>query len=91
MHSISPQIFTSQFGFMQNRSTVQQLLTFLCSIQESFSKGLQVDAIYFDIRKVFDSVSHDILLERLRSFGVTGSVWKFVQAYLHSRKQCVAT
>ena len=85
--SISPQISTSQFGFMQNHSSVQQLLTFLRSIQESFSK---VDAIYFDIRKAFGLVSHYILLERLYSFGVTGSVWKFVRAYLHSRKQCVA-
>ncbi len=74
---------------MRNRSTTQQLLKHLHSLQESLSKQLQVDTIYLDIRKAFDSVSHHILLERLHKIGISGCTWKFIQVYLSSRKQCI--
>ena len=67
--SISSQISTNQFGFVRNRSTVQQLLKFLHSTYESLSHKVQTDVIYFDIKKAFDSVSHDILQDKLQKLG----------------------
>ena len=52
--SISP----NQFGFLQGRSTTQQLILFLIDIHNSMSKGHQTDAIYLDFKKAFDSVCH---------------------------------
>ena len=42
-----------------------------------------------DFRKAFDSVCHDRLLNKLQSIGITGKLWKWLQAYLKHRHQCV--
>ena len=59
---LSPAISSHQFGFLRNRSVLQQLLIFLHNILSSFSTKSQVDVIYLDIRKAFDSIPHDKLL-----------------------------
>ena len=40
-------------------------------------------------KKHFDSVAHNELLVKFWSFGITGNLWRWFQAYLTSRKQCV--
>ena len=88
--NISPHISTNQFGFLRQRSSVQQLLKFIISIHEAFNHKSQVDTVYFDIRKAFDSVSHGLLLDKLVDIGISASVWRFMRAYLDSRQQCVS-
>ena len=56
---------------------MQQLLVHLDSLINSLSDGFQSDVVYLDIRKAFDSVSHDILLAKLWSAGLCGLTWKF--------------
>ena len=84
-HTIS----LSQFGFIKKRSTVQQLLLYYDLLSNALHKHHQVDAVYLDIRKAFDTVPHDILLSKLWNAGTTGSLWNFFKAYLNNRKQCV--
>jgi len=74
-------------GFMCNRSTTQQLLLFL---HKAFSSHDQFDAIYLDISKAFDSVSHSYLLSKLSNFNISGTLWLWLQAYLSSRFQFVS-
>ena len=47
--------------------------------------------IYFDFKKVFDSVAHNELLLKLWSFGIQLNLWKWFRGYLNSRMQCVTT
>uniref|UniRef100_A0A1X7SDX7 Reverse transcriptase domain-containing protein n=1 Tax=Amphimedon queenslandica TaxID=400682 RepID=A0A1X7SDX7_AMPQE len=89
-HVTSLTICSRQFGFLRGRSTLQQLLVHLHSIVNSLSSGLQSDVIYLDIKKAFDSVSHDILLTKLWSAGLCGLNWQFFVAYLYGRLQCVS-
>ena len=79
----------AQFGFLQHRSALHQLLTFTKYISDSFRNNAQTDVIYLDFKKAFDSVAHNELLTKLWSFGITGTNWKWFQAYLTSRRQCV--
>ena len=58
IHHVTPYIEPIQFGFMSNRSTIQQLLIFL---HEIFCSKYQTDTIYLDISKAFDSVSAHLL------------------------------
>ena len=81
------QINPAQFGFLQNRSTVQQLLSFLSN---AFNGLNQLDVIYLDISKAFDTVSHPHLLTKLSSFNIGGEVWLWFQAYITNRRQCVS-
>ena len=80
--NISSHISTNQFGFLCHWSTVQQLLKFMIYIHEAFNNRLQVDTVYFDIRKAFDSVSHGLLLDKLVDVGISASVWRFLKACL---------
>ena len=57
-----------QFGVMSNRSTTRQLLLFLYGL---FPTHYQIDAIYLDVSKAFDSVSHFNLLAKLTSINIT--------------------
>ena len=50
----------------------------------------QTDVIYLDISKVFDTVSHCILLNKLWHFGITGSLWVWFKNYLSNRYQRVS-
>ena len=92
-HRIYPllhdQIYTLQHGFMKGRSTVTQLLQVLHDIQKSVIKGEQVDMVYLDFEKAFDKVPHDLLIEKLQSFGIYGNLLKWLNSYLTNRQQRV--
>ena len=75
-----------QFGFLLKRSTLQQLLVFAEQVIES---NCEVDIVYMDFRKAFDSVSHERLLKKLQSIGKTGKAWKWFEVYLRPHYQCV--
>ena len=73
IHHISSFLTPQQFGFLKNRSTVQQLLVLFDTIM---STDYQTDVIYFDFKKAFDSVPHNELLFKLKSMGTY--LWKSV-------------
>ena len=83
------QIYTLQHGFMKGRSTVTQLLQVLHDILKSVIKGEQVDMVYLDREKAFDKVPHDLLIEKLQSFGIYGNLLKWLNSYLTNRQQRV--
>ena len=85
----SPQLSGSQFGFMRRKSTVLQLITYLQAIYNNVDTSTDCNALYLDFSKVFDSVSHATLLEKLRLFGIGGSLLRLLSSYLTSRVQGV--
>ena len=84
---ISCQIKPAQFGFMQNCSTTQQLLLFLSN---AFTTRHQLDTVYLDISKAFDTVCHVNLLHKLSTFNISGKLWLWIKNYLTSRSQYVS-
>lgn len=42
-----------------------------------------------DLSNVFDTMSHDILLQKLEVYGIRGPVLAWFQSYLSNRKQSV--
>ena len=62
---LSPSLSTHQFGFLLEKSTLQQLLVFLHEVCSNLSEKIQTTIIYLDIRKAFDRVPHDKLLANL--------------------------
>ena len=87
---VSLHISDNQFGFMKHRSTVQQLIIFSDLIHNAISRKNYMDVIYFDIKKAFDSVPHDQLLNKIQLLGISGTIYNFLRAYLSNRRQCVA-
>ena len=83
---VSKKATKHQFGFLPKKSTIQQLLVF---VEKVIEQKCETDVVYMDFRKAFDSVSHKHLLMKLQSIGITGNVWKWFEAYLKPRYQCV--
>ena len=55
----------------------------------NLDQGLSSCAIFLDLAKAFDSVCHDILLQKLSMYGVRETSLKLFQSYLNERKQFV--
>ena len=47
------------------------------------------NVVYLDFSKAFDVVDHHLLLKKLKGFGMTAKVGKWIHAFLTDRKQNV--
>jgi hypothetical protein len=61
----------------------------LHSVGQCLDKNIQTDIIYLDFAKAFDSVDHQILLRKLKSYSVTGRLLDWFRDYLSGRTQRV--
>ena len=58
-------LYSKQFGFRENNSTMNALINITEKIKESIDKGKYGCGIFIDLRKAFDTVNHDILLLKM--------------------------
>ena len=77
-----------QHGFRNNRSCISQLLEVIEDLTVHFD-GESVDIVYLDFRKAFDTVPHQRLLVKLKSYGITGELYKWIEDFLVGRTQKV--
>jgi hypothetical protein len=84
-----PKLTNLQHGFLKNRSTTTQLLNVFSNINNILDNGDQTDVVYFDLSKAFDSVPHNLLLHKLKSFGICGKLHAWLTDYLTNRLQRV--
>jgi len=82
-------IKNSQHGFRKGRSCLTNLLVFLDKVTTDIENGNSVDVIYLDFAKAFDKVPHRRLMDKLRSHGIRGKLWKWIEAWLEGRHQRV--
>ena len=55
-------LFPKQFGFRKNHSCIDAVETFLGNVLEGLEDDLNCLCIFIDLRKAFDTVSHEIIL-----------------------------
>ena len=82
-------ISASQHGFLAGKSTETQILECLNDWTRSLDNDENVDVIYLDISKAFDTVSHEKLLYKLKKYGFKGPVLKWIRSFLTERFQFV--
>lgn len=75
----------NQFGFMQKRSTTTQFITTLEDWYDAMFKKKNIDCIFIDFKKAFDSVPHDLLLKKLYDIGIQGKIIKWIAEFLSYR------
>ena len=82
-------LFTNQFGFQKNRSTSLALIQIIEKIRESIDNKKIGCGIFIDLSKAFDTVNHDILLQKMSHYGIRGTSLQWFKSYLSNRKQYV--
>ena len=76
-----------QYGFRKNYSTTYLMVDLFDKIFTSKSKLKKPGFLFLDIKKAFDTVDHNILLQKLEHYGLNGIVIKWFKSYLSSRYQ----
>ena len=79
----------SQFGFRKNHSTEYALTLFYEKISSAIDNKKISVGIFIDLSKSFDTVNHEILLDKLRYFGIRGMAYNWFASYLNNRQQFV--
>ena len=82
-------LYKYQFGFQRGKSTYMALLLLVDKITEALDKGECVVGIFLDFSKTFDTVNHDILLQKLSLYGIQDIALTWFKDYLHNRTQYV--
>ena len=89
-HMKSNNLFSNkQFGFLDGRSTVLQLLIVLDEWMKTIDEGGSIDCIYCDFKKAFDKVPHQRLLRKIEGYGIRGEILGWIKAFLSDRTQQV--
>ena len=78
-----------QSGFRPLHSTETTLHEFINKCIHAVEHGGITGAVFIDLSKAFDSVDHNILLEKLHSLNLSASVMNWFKSYLADRKQLV--
>ena len=80
---------TSQHGFRKQRSCMTQLLEVMDNFTDMIEKGHDIDVVYLDFKKAFDSVPHERLLNKLSAYGIQGNILNWTRSFLTNRIQRV--
>ena len=90
VHLLSNNLLSdSQFGFLPGISVCIQLLAALNKQYNSSDPGINIQIVYTDISKAFDTVPHIKLLSVLKLYGIADNTFNWIHAYITDRYQCV--
>ena len=78
-----------QFGFREKISTQDALIYFTESIRKHVDENDTIYSVCIDLSKAFDSVSHQILLEKLNLIGFNDDALELIFSFLSHRSQQV--
>ena len=82
---LSPQ----QYGFRSNHSTELAALNLVDELTYKLDRGIIPLNIYMDLSKAFDTLIHEILISKLKHYGVRGEAIDLIRSYLYQRQQLV--
>ena len=79
----------NQFGFLKHHSTEYALALLHDKISSSIDKRESTAGLFIDLSKSFDTVDHQILLNKLYHYGIHGIAFNWFSSYLSDRQQYV--
>ena len=83
-------IYKHQYGFRKNHSTNHALISITEQIRTALDNNQYAFGVFVDFQKAFDTVDHNILLEKLERYGISGNTNKWFGSYLKNRTQVVS-
>lgn len=82
-------ITDEQYGFRPGKNTTQLLSKLTDKIYDHLNNKKQVLVVFIDYSKAFDSLRHDLLIDRLEDCGVRGPLLNWCKDYLMNRAYAV--
>ena len=58
-------------GFRKSHDTQHSLIAMLEKLKKALDKEENMSAIFMDLSKAFDTINHDLLLAKLRAYGLS--------------------
>ena len=66
------------------------VLDFIKEMNVAIDSNMYTAGIFMDLSKAFDTIDHDILLQKLYHYGFRGVLNEWFTSYLSNRKQMVS-
>ena len=80
---------SSQFGFRKGCSTTQAVVKLISYVVRAYHEKAYSACFFLDLRKAFDTVTHDLLIKKLDHYGFRGHCSDYIKSYYQYRKQYV--
>jgi exonuclease III len=78
-------LFNYQFGFRKNHSTTYAIMEVVDKISEAIDQRKSSLGVFLDLSKAFDTIKHDVLLNKLYHYGIRGITLDWFRSYLTDR------
>ena len=75
-------LYNKQFGFRSNFSTIDALVEITENLRNSSN---EMSSLLLDLRKAFDTVNHERLLDKLEQYGIRGLAINCLRSYLKGK------
>ena len=79
--------YNYQFGLRKNHSTNHTLIKITEQIRNACDKNLFTCGVYLDLQNAFDTINHEILLSKLKHYGIKGTSYNWLKSFLCERMQ----
>ena len=80
-------MYPAQLSFRLNVSTNNALMSIIENIQKQLDEGEYCAGVSADLKKVFDTIDHNILLRKLDYYGIRGIANEWFFSYLKKKKR----
>jgi len=70
-----------QYGFREKLSTETAIYTLLNNVLSSLDRRNLVGGLFCDLQKAFECVNHEILLAKMKFYGISGIANKLMESY----------
>ena len=78
-----------QHGFRKKHSTITAINQVLRHVYDAYDLGKSTSCSFIDYKKAFETLDHDILLQKLKIYGLTDRSLTWMSSYLANRRHRV--
>ena len=79
----------AQFGFRSKMSCVHAITTVTEYIRTAIENKQLGQSCFIDLQKAFDTLNHEILLQKMENYGFRGKILSLIASFLKDRRQFV--
>jgi len=74
----------NQYGFRKGLSTDDAIFKLIKEILDTLNNKMKTGSVFCDLLKAFDTVNHELLLDKLQYYGIKGKAKTLLESYLQN-------